>query len=207
MDCREFQNELVELMEGSGNAEQQTHLGACPECSALVQELGAICEQARQMPLEEPGPHVWTRLQAALEQEGLIREISTMPALKPQPAVGWLSWPAAWRLGAVAAMAVMAVGLVLTYQPLRTNQEPLATKPAATVIDAEDLRLLDGFSDRSPAMRAAYETSLKNVNAHIAEATKSVQENPNDARAREQLLEAYEQKAMVYEMAMSRSLD
>ncbi|MGH9580423.1 MAG: hypothetical protein ACRD2R_05470 [Terriglobales bacterium] len=202
----QFQNTLAEAPEGEESAETRAHLSSCRDCAALVLDLQAICEGARQLPLEEPGPRVWSRLRAALEQEGLVRE--TAPAQvrrshRPEP----LGWPMVWRLGAVAAMLMIPVGIALMYQAPVKPLETQAVKPApAVMIDAEDLKLLQEISQRSPRAHAAYETSLKNVNAYIADAAKRVKENPNDAAAREQLLEAYGQKSMVYEMAMSRSL-
>jgi hypothetical protein len=44
------------------------------------------------------------------------------------------------------------------------------------------------------------------VNSYIRDAEKSVETNPNDAEAQRYLMDAYDQKAMVYEMALNRSL-
>jgi hypothetical protein len=50
-----------------------------------------------------------------------------------------------------------------------------------------------------------YASSLQQVNASIADAKKTVTENPEDADARQLLRQAYRQKAMLYELA-ARSL-
>jgi hypothetical protein len=55
-------------------------------------------------------------------------------------------------------------------------------------------------------MRATYEDSLKSVNAYIVDAKKTVEDNPEDSAAQRQLMDAYDQKAMLYEMATVRSL-
>jgi hypothetical protein len=55
-------------------------------------------------------------------------------------------------------------------------------------------------------MKSAYEDNLKNVNAYIRDAQSSVDQNPDDGDARQYLMQAYEQKAMLYEMALDRSL-
>jgi hypothetical protein len=55
-------------------------------------------------------------------------------------------------------------------------------------------------------MRAGYESDLRAVNAYIRDAESSVRDNPNDAIAQQYLMNAYEQRAMVYEMAMNRAL-
>jgi hypothetical protein len=55
-------------------------------------------------------------------------------------------------------------------------------------------------------MRAAYETNLRNVNAYIHDAEDQASADPNDEEARQSLMNAYQEKAMVYEMALNRSL-
>jgi hypothetical protein len=41
------------------------------------------------------------------------------------------------------------------------------------------------------------------VNSYIADAKKSLEENPGDEQARAHLMQAYEQKAMLYDIATS----
>jgi hypothetical protein len=72
-------------------------------------------------------------------------------------------------------------------------------------MDNSDQQLLAEVSVSNPAMRATYEKSLRSVNSYISDARKSVEANPGDEDAREQLMQAYEQKAALYEMAMSRA--
>ena len=71
---------------------------------------------------------------------------------------------------------------------------------------SEDQQLLNTVAARTPSMRAAYETNLRTVNAYIRDAEQSAQHDPNDEVAQQYLMSAYEQKAMVYEMALDRSL-
>jgi len=44
------------------------------------------------------------------------------------------------------------------------------------------------------------------VNAYIQDAKSVVDDNPNDEEARRSLLEAYQEKAMLFDLAMDRSL-
>ncbi len=44
------------------------------------------------------------------------------------------------------------------------------------------------------------------MNAYIRDARRSVAQDPNDEEAREYLMQAYSQKALLYEMAVSHSL-
>jgi hypothetical protein len=65
---------------------------------------------------------------------------------------------------------------------------------------------LEALDTHSPAVRAAYETNLQNVNAYIHDAQDQANADPNDEEARQSLMNAYQEKAMVYEMALNRSL-
>jgi hypothetical protein len=76
----------------------------------------------------------------------------------------------------------------------------------ADVMGGEDLQLLKTVGERTPSMRATYEADLRSVNAYIRDAEQSAHSDPNDEVAQQYLRNAYEQKAMVYEMALDRSL-
>jgi hypothetical protein len=78
--------------------------------------------------------------------------------------------------------------------------------PATSRGSNDDEQLLDMVASRSPAMRAAYATNLQHVNDYIRDAEESVKSDPNDEEAQQSLMAAYEQRAMVYEMALDRSL-
>lgn len=95
-------------------------------------------------------------------------------------------------------------------RPAAELEEP---PPAATrtvslntiATEQDDEQLLQHLAASRPASRQAYETNLKQVNASIEEAKKSLEQDPNDGDARQSLVRAYEQKAMMYELA-TRSL-
>lgn len=206
MNCVEFQNELSEVLEGQRSAAHEAHLASCANCTALLEDVNEIVVQARDLPLAEPGPQVWTRLRASLVEEGLVRESAASSA----PKWAWwpkLSWADAMGYASVAAVLVLAFGLV-TYQ---LNQPPAATDIVQTQpsgrIDDDDLQLLREVEARRPTAREAYETSLREINAQIAEAEAAVKADPNDPEARQSLMEAHQQKSMVYEMALTRSVE
>jgi hypothetical protein len=66
--------------------------------------------------------------------------------------------------------------------------------------------LLQGISQQSPALKAQYTDNLQRVNDYIRDAKSTVDADPNDEEARRSLLEAYQQKAMLFELALDRSL-
>jgi hypothetical protein len=184
--------------------------------AALQQEqsdLDLIAEQSRSLQAsDEPSPRVWNSIEIALRQEGLIRQPQRDTVLVGKPA--W-SWARAWLLP-VAATLLVAVGVIL-YQ--RGPGQPVATaQPGSTpniLADLpplmtrglnEDQQLLETIAARAPAMQATYAANLQSVNNYIRDAEESVKDDPNDEEAQQYLMAAYDQKAMVYEMALDRSL-
>jgi len=204
MTCAEFQKVLPYIIETGGNEHEEGHLRTCPVCSDLVADLKYIAEQAKLLvPMEDPSPRVWDGIQQSLEREGLVR-----PAVPRGRLLGPAGWgPAAW-LVPIAALVLLAFGLLL-YR----SQPQVAPTPAASLTPAsggsmpdDDQQLLSAVSQHDPAMRAAYEDNLKQVNAYIHDAKQSMEQDPDDEDAQQSLIQAYNQKAMLYEMALSRSL-
>lgn len=97
-------------------------------------------------------------------------------------------------------------------QPAATNRKPASmaassgderafSAPTETV-SLDDQQFLDHVSGRSAAMKATYESQLRSVNSYIRDAEAYLKQNPADEDARRHLMEAYEQKAMLYQMAL-----
>lgn len=207
MTCEEFERVLPELG-GSHSIEQEEHLKSCPTCSDLVSDLEAIAHQARLMKdSEEPSPWVWNSIEVALREEGLIRQ----PARDSAARTPLLSWKMRWLTAPLAAVLVLALGL-LVYErggvrPGTRVQRAADTVPASDeAMPSDDQQLLNTVGARMPSMRASYEANLRSVNAYIRDAERSAHSDPNDEEAQQALVNAYEQRAMVYEMALDRSL-
>jgi hypothetical protein len=205
MNCAELQRILPDIIEDSRTVEQAAHLRSCPACSDLVSDLNAISQQARLLrSAEEPNPRVWNSIEIALRQEGLIRQPQRESSL-----ASTLShrWKPAW-LVPVTAVLLVALGVFMYERgsaPQPTAEQPVSA-PVTSATAGEDQLLLEAIGTRSPAVRAAYETNLRNVNAYIQDARESAEADPNDEEAQQSLMDAYQQKAMVYEMALNRSL-
>jgi hypothetical protein len=217
MNCAEFQEFLPEGFEGGRTVEQESHLKSCSTCSGLVADLELIAREARQLQeTAEPSPRVWNNIEIALRQEGIIREPHLGPALVPARPQRWnMAW-----LAPVAALVLVAFGIVVyqrgssdsrlaahldTTTPSLVAIVPTSQKPSA-VNNSEDDQLLAAVASRSPAMQAQYASNLQNVNAYIKDAEESAQADPNDEEAQQIVMDAYEQRAAVYEMALDRSL-
>jgi hypothetical protein len=216
MTCTEFERVLPEIIDGGRTMEQEGHLGSCAACWELVRDLNSISSQARLLRSEEaePSARVWRSIEIALRQEGLIRDPQQVGPQQAKVAVSrfrpW--WSSAWLLP-VSAMLLVSAG-VLRYQhrpvgPSTVSKESVVLSDLTLNDDQrlyDDQQLLQTVQTRSPAMLASYQANLKNVNAYIRDAEDSAKNNPNDEEVQRILMNAYEQKSMVYEMALDRSM-
>ncbi|MBZ5521695.1 MAG: zf-HC2 domain-containing protein [Acidobacteriia bacterium] len=203
MNCEQFREILPHVIDeedAGGNAEVETHAESCPSCGEMVRDLRHIAEQAPLLlPMHDPGPRVWSNIQQSLISEGLIRGDRT-----PRPASVTVipQRPEAWTtVGSImASAAVLILAAVLFYYRPRP-----AVTLSASVTPTADEQLISQVSRKDPQVGKAYEESLKQVNSYIADAEKAVKNDGNDSVANEQLMDAYQQKAMLYEMATARS--
>jgi hypothetical protein len=206
MNCKEFQENLPEMIDGGRTIEQEKHWKSCPECSSLVADLKLISHEAMMLrAADEPSPRVWNSIEIALREEGIIRQ-GTGLAVVPSSSRRWsLRW-----------LVPVAAGLFLTFgaadyyvtsrQPVSSDVAEVQPAAANDAVDAADSQMLEAVSVSAPSMRATYEANLRDVNAYIRDAENTVRNNPGDEDAQQLLMEAYTQKNMIYEMAMDRSL-
>jgi hypothetical protein len=212
MNCQQFQEKLPYIIEHGGGGEDESHLQECESCASLVQDLRYIAEQAKLLlPMHDPNPRVWNNIEQSLQREGLLE--GRMPRLghtqknstSQTQAKSWT--PLGWAL---ALTAVILFAVVLTnYKPTPLPQTQLSAQnsPAdSTQFNSDDQQLISQLSRQSPDAQRAYEASLRDVNAYIADAEQAAKSNPGDASAQALLQDAYEQKEMVYQMATARSL-
>jgi hypothetical protein len=221
MTCEEFERVLPEF-EDAHSDEQQFHLHSCSACSELVEDLIAITREARFLQntaLDEPNARVWNSIEIALRQEGLIRDSAyagrSVPYLIPaRPRPRRLPW-----LIPAGAILLLVFGLV-QYEHSRNETAPQSAStssnsqrvagtnpPAASALNREnpeDRQLLEAVSTRTPSMRASYAASLQDVNSYIRDAEASVKTDPNDEQAQRYLISAYEEKSMLYQMALDK---
>ena len=210
MNCAEFQKLLPDIIEAGATGEEQAHLKSCPVCADLVADLKYIAEQAKLLvPMVDPSPQVWDGIQTSLEREGLVRPAGTgrFPGPVAVTARRWGSAP----LFAIAAVILLAVGII-AYRDSRPQDKSTAEisnaapNPASADLDEDDARLLQEVSQRSPSARAVYEDNLKSVNRYMADARRALQEDPSSREAHQHLIAASDEKAMLYKMALWRSL-
>jgi anti-sigma factor RsiW len=219
MNCVELRKSLAETEDGSSveqNPEPRAHLKTCPECAALVAELNLIASSAIALrAAEEPSPRIWNSIEIALRQEGLlrpqVRQQRAGRSLLPSLGSRW-AW-ARWALP-VAAAVLITVGVYvrqtsLPVQLARHTGPPIAAPSEVSdvaIAGLNDDDLLQEAAQQSPAMQAQYTDNLRRVNQYIQDAKGVVAANPNDEEARRSLMDAYQEKAMLFELAMDRSL-
>jgi hypothetical protein len=213
MNCQQFQETLPYIIESGGGGEDESHLQECESCASLVRDLRYIAEQAKLLlPMHDPNPRVWNNIEQSLQREGLLPE-GRMPRLghtqknstSQTQAKSWT--PLGWVMAA-SALIIFAMVLI-NYKPKSLQQTTLSTQNSATdstQFNSDDQQLISRLSQQSPEAQRAYEASLRDVNAYIADAEQTARSNPGDASAQALLQNAYEQKEMVYQMATARSL-
>jgi len=214
MTCAEFQRVLPEIIDAGGNEQQESHLKSCPVCSDLVQDLRYIAEQAKLLvPMEDPSTRVWDGIQNALEREGMVRPRRGTGRFRTETVLAPSRWSTVGGLAAIAAVLVIAIGL-LSFRRTTINQapsEPASASTAAAVPsdpDADDdAMLVAQLQKTAPAMATTYSDNLKSVNSYIAAVRQRLREKPDDDQAHEYLMRAYDQKAMLYSMAMERTIE
>lgn len=216
MNCAEFESVLPQYLEGAPTSEQQAHLDSCPACSGLLSDLSLISSQAKLLlAADEPRPAVWNTLEARLRSEGLIRRSEPLSIPVRFKESFFHRWRAAWLVPVAAVLAIVA-GLKL-YHPAGAGdnapiaKQPVAAEPATRTASAkvpvshEDQQWLNSVAARPPAQLAKYRSDLDDANAFIRDAQESLRNDPNDTYTQQMLINAYEQKQMLYELAVDRS--
>ena len=220
-------------IEGTQDHEFQSHLRICPDCSELVSDLKLIASESRQLSnCDEPPSRVWVRIAAELRAEGLIRDPELpRPRVVTEP-VRQRSWGPLWFVP--IAMLLLVVGSYLmhhkqissfTQTATQAPQQRQAAEPDNIVASqpsgqsrsdssqlaavsgppsADDQQFLSQVSTLSPAVRVNYENQLEAVNHEIQETQRYIDEHPGDGDARQHLMEVFQQKTMLYQMALDR---
>jgi hypothetical protein len=205
MTCVELQQSLAEIEDGS-SAAQQAHLRSCSSCTALVEELALIISSAPELAeADEPSPRVWNSIEIALRQEGLIRPQQAHRPLISSFDTRW-GW-ARWMAPAAATLLILVGIYVKQHSSSRQIVKNIATvnSPDVALAGLNDDELLQAVSDQPPVAQEQYQDNLRRVNEYIQDAKMNVEASPDDEEARRSLMEAYQQKAMLFEMTMDHS--
>ncbi len=203
MNCVEFQERLPEILDSGETPESKVHIHTCLDCSDLYAELREISQAAVSLRAgEEPSQRVWNSIEIALRHEGLIQDPTwSRPTLVPTRTRRW-QW--AWLAPVAVLLLVMTSGIAVFHHNVRPQVATLNQASAVETVPAEDEELLNAISERTPALRTTYAVDLRNINSYIHNAEDTLKNDPTDEEAQRALMGAYEQRAMVYEMAFDR---
>lgn len=209
MTCVELRESLSENENGN-TPEQRAHLKNCADCSALLADMLVIaCTAGELRGAYEPRAQVWKNIETSLRQEGLIRPQTAGRSLLPTFHSPW-AW-ARWMVPAAAAL-LFVLGIYVRQNSSRSssdNAPALIVSSSGSDVQMAGLNdddLLQEVSQQSPAMQEQYTDNLRRVNAYIEDAKTAVAANPEDEEARRTLMDAYQEKSMLFELALDRSL-
>ncbi|MFZ0797998.1 MAG: zf-HC2 domain-containing protein [Terriglobales bacterium] len=183
----------------------------------LIREAEFAPTSAARRPILLPTPprRRWSAWWLAPVAAGLVAAGSYVVSHKPAPQVAMQQAPAtpgtapAPTTTSVAEAPAVTPASVPAPAPRQLAQKAAPPKDIAKPAvepapSAEDQQFLSVVSTRAPSMRATYENQLNAVNADIRETEAYVKRNPGDADARQHLMDAYQQKALLYQIALDR---
>jgi len=96
--------------------------------------------------------------------------------------------------------------ILAKHRPTEVASGPASTarREISPPASEEDAQFLSEVSQYAPTMRTTYEKQLRAVNTEIRETQEYIRLHPEDLDARQHLLETYQQKALLYQMALDR---
>jgi hypothetical protein len=206
MNCVEFERVLLE---GEPTPEQQAHLDSCSACTNLLADLNLISSKAKLLlASDEPSPAVWHALEARLRSEGLIQRRATPQSVRIGSFDFFRHWRTAWLVPVAALLVIVTV--IRLHRPVGAGDNGTVAKqtvvkaPVSAAVARDDQQLLDSVASRPPAQLAKYRADLDQANAFIRDAQQAIKNDPNDVYRQQMLINAYEQKEMLYDLAVDR---
>jgi hypothetical protein len=218
MQCKQFEQMLVQQDDGALPQPALAHLEGCEACRALNADFTAIHDVALELGAEgiAPPERVWISLRNQLEAERLIREPQTE---SPRPGPGW--W-VALQLPTIASAflsMILAGAVTVSYRwgspqsaaPPQLALEEASSVPSADSVFKEEVLTVGGdefpgLQRQNTAVSHSIRRNLQIVDNFIAMCEKSVREQPDNQMAREYLYGAYQQKAELLATAMNRDM-
>lgn len=215
--CRQFRELTGALLEGESHSEAYAHLAGCPRCRRLMDELAEIERAARTLPVYEPNPRLWARIETAAHDQHLWGRPSVWEEFIP----AWSFLPARPAFAALLGMMLLVAAGLVSYpamdlpMPQAAQASVFEVAQGELVQDAsygaryqkhlqqvEDRVLAEEAEPGDTELRALAARPLSTVDRCIGQVQLRLAEYPDDTLAREELLRLYRQKATVLQ-AMS----
>jgi hypothetical protein len=164
----------------------------------------------------------WSALWLAPVAAALVAAGSYVVNHRPAPTLGKQQAPAIPVTSPAVTPSAPETPAVASHSVPTPAPQPLAEKSAkptdivgssarpaiASAVEpepsTEDQQFLSAVSTLAPSTRATYESQLQAVNADIRESQAYLDRNPGDPDARQHLMDAYQQKALLYQIALDR---
>jgi hypothetical protein len=212
MRCEQFNQFLEQEPDSALTRAAELHVGECPDCLLLWNDIQVIRELGRGIAAEDPEPprRIWVALRAQLESEGVIRDphptswFGGLLALSPRSALAG-AFLLVLSLGVtVANYDGQDTDAIAVSQPSRAAIVPVSAG-IGSALDGDVAQLMASLPDSDATLSASFRQNLGIVNNLIALCERSVREQPNDPVAREYLYGAYQQKSVLLATAMDRT--
>jgi hypothetical protein len=127
----------------------EAHLQQCAECARVLEDLGKVRAQAREMPRPPAPAELWPRIEKAIAEGGVARpgaESDKITLLGPPRRTRFFSLPE--LLAACLAVAILSAGSV--FLVLRHHEPAAGTAPAGTLARGPEVKS-DGAEPKSEA--------------------------------------------------------
>lgn len=138
--------------------------------------------------------------QQVAKQQAPPSPVTSTPVTSPAPEMP----PAASHLAPAPAPQQLAEKSAKPTDNIGTSAGSAIAPAVEPEPSAEDQQFLSAVSTLAPSTRATYESQLQAVNADIRESQAYLDQNPGDPDARQHLMDAYQQKALLYQIALDR---
>jgi hypothetical protein len=168
------------------------HRPAQTAAPAVAQQAASHQTQVSETPSQPPTAQPSTAQEPSAQQQARVQ--STRP-----PRVQTSS-----RQSAASEVAKNTAAPDIQPSGPAANDDSAEQAELAHPSSAEDNQFLSEVSQRAPTMRATYANQLQAVNDEIRETKAYLNRYPGDMDARQHLLDVYQQKAMLYQIALDR---
>lgn len=224
--CPDVDALIDDLLDGTiapdARARVEHHLARCPACRALADDLLAIREQARQLPLVRPPDAVWHRLADRLASERAPAAWSASAGWHPDWMAAWSPWRWALAAAALTAAAAAAAATVLSLAsgPAPAEGPAEAADASLAVIDQVEADLVEAEQHYEAALRglatlaaqadegvaadaAMLRQHLMLLDRMIAESRAALRQQPGSTPAQRSLFEGLRRKFVLLQDAVA----
>jgi hypothetical protein len=213
MNCEQYDASLSEYVDGTLQSSEEpldvarldaveAHLANCERCRAVVEDLHALGEAARQLERRVPPAHVWPSIAATVAGERPQRVWSwQMVAAAAMVVVvlggGWMAWrqlttpPAAATIGAVSPAEPQPDPELV--QDVETELKLAEEHYVKAIAGLEAIAKAEG-SELDPQTADVMQANLRVIDAAIGDSRAALQTDPSSDLAQDSLFGALRSK-------------